>query len=73
MNDEKIYVVKGTRFEIGEVYPELGTVRTRILGYANGDEEKIREKYDGKGYMKIEIEPIEVEKFEESEMEAMLA
>lgn len=57
---EQIYVVKGTRYECGDVYPELGSVETRILEYATGDPEEIRRSYNGKGFMKVEVEPVEI-------------
>ena len=52
---ERIYAVKGTRYECGEVYPELGGVETRILEYATGNPEEIRKNYEGKGFMKIQM------------------
>ncbi len=63
MTGEKIYVVKGTRYENEKVYPELGGVETRILEYACGDENEIRKSYEGKGFMKIEVEPIEIKDY----------
>jgi len=62
MTNKLVYVIKGTKYEPGEVYPELGEVKTRILGYATGDEDRIRKSYDGKGFMRIDVEPIEIER-----------
>ena len=73
MTEQKIYVIKGTRYEPGEVYPELGKIETTILGYATGDFNKIKAVYYNQSYLHIEIEPIEVNCFRENKLEEALA
>ena len=67
---KKIYAVFGTNYESCASNPELGNVKTRIIGYATGDLEEIRERYSH-GYLRLEVVPIEVTRVESRELEEL--